>query len=88
MKSLFRSSFLRDLRKIRDKRGLASVREGIESIERADNLSEVRNVRRLSGSKSFYRVRLGDYRIGLVVEGDAVEFVRCLHRRDIYRYFP
>ena len=88
MKSLFRSSFLRDVRKIRDKRVLASVREVIESIERADNLSEVRNVRRLSGSKSFYRVRLGDYRIGLVVEGDAVEFVRCLHRRDIYRYFP
>ena len=88
MKSLFRSSFLRDVRKIRDKRVLASVREVIESIESADNLSEVRNVRRLSGSKSFYRVRLGDYRIGLVVEGDAVEFVRCLHRRDIYRYFP
>ncbi len=88
MKSLFRSSFLRDVRKIRDRRVLASVREVIESIERADNLSEVPNLRRLSGSKSFYRVRLGDFRIGLVVEGDAVEFVRCLHRRDIYRYFP
>jgi mRNA interferase RelE/StbE len=31
---------------------------------------------------------VGDYRIGISVEGDEVEFVRCLHRRDIYRYFP
>jgi hypothetical protein len=26
--------------------------------------------------------------IGLAVEGEVVEFVRCLHRREIYRYFP
>ncbi|NPA92437.1 MAG: type II toxin-antitoxin system RelE/ParE family toxin, partial [Chloroflexi bacterium] len=37
---------------------------------------------------SFYRIRLGDYRLGLEIEGDTVVFVRFLHRRDIYRYFP
>jgi len=32
--------------------------------------------------------RVGDYRIGVIVEDDTMVFVRCLHRREIYRYFP
>jgi len=48
----------------------------------------VSNLTKLSGSSGFYRIRVGDYRIGIAVEEDEVEFVRCLHRRDIYRYFP
>ena len=42
----------------------------------------------MSGTTNFYRIRIGDYRIGVAVEGDTVEFVRCLARRDLYRYFP
>ena len=34
-----------------------------------------------------YRMRVGDYRIGIAVEEDEVEFVRFLHRHDVYRYF-
>lgn len=30
----------------------------------------------------------GYYRIGLFVEGEEVEFVRVLHRKDMYRHFP
>lgn len=40
------------------------------------------------GSGDYYRLRVGDYRIGLEIEGEIIVFVRCLHRRDIYRYFP
>jgi mRNA interferase RelE/StbE len=49
---------------------------------------EVPNLTKLSGSSGFYRIRVSDYRIGIVVEEDEVVFVRCLHRRDIYRHFP
>ncbi|MGH2412635.1 MAG: type II toxin-antitoxin system RelE family toxin, partial [Microcystaceae cyanobacterium] len=35
-----------------------------------------------------YRIRLGDYRIGLFIEGKTVTFARVLHRKEIYRYFP
>jgi mRNA interferase RelE/StbE len=42
----------------------------------------------MSGTGNFYRIRVGDYRLGAVVEGDQVEFVRCLSRRDLYRFFP
>ncbi|MDQ5818944.1 MAG: type II toxin-antitoxin system RelE/ParE family toxin [Actinomycetota bacterium] len=64
------------------------VRETIEQVEAARTLREVPNLTKLSGSSDFYRIRVGDYRIGVAVEGDEVEFVRCLHRRDIHGYFP
>jgi mRNA-degrading endonuclease RelE of RelBE toxin-antitoxin system len=40
------------------------------------------------GSPGFFRIRIGEYRLGMLVEGEAVEIVRFLHRREIYRYFP
>lgn len=79
---------MRDLQTIRDQSLRRRVREAIEQVEAAETLRELPNVRRLSGASGFYRVRVGDYRIGIAVEGDEAEFVRCLHRRDIYRYFP
>ncbi len=42
----------------------------------------------MSGADGFFRLRVGDYRIGLAVDGDTVDVVRVLHRRDIYRAFP
>lgn len=30
----------------------------------------------------------GDYRLGFVFEHGAITFVRCLDRKEIYRYFP
>lgn len=88
MKVVFRQSFERDLKKIKDRSMLDRVRQVIELIEAADNLQEMPNVKKLTGSKSFFRIRIGEYRIGIFLDADEVEFVRCLHRRDMYRYFP
>ena len=84
----FKDGFLKDLRGVKDKALLRRVRELIETVERAQGLDEIGNVKRLKGSGSYYRVRIGDYRVGLYVENDAVTFVRFLNRKDIYRYFP
>jgi mRNA interferase RelE/StbE len=88
MKTAFRKSFARDLKKVKDRVVLEPARQGIEEMEDAATLEEVSNLKKLSGTGNFYRIRLGDYRIGVVVEGGAVEFVRCLPRRDLYRFFP
>ena len=84
----FKESFVRDLRSIKDKGVLTRVRELIELVEQAQNLGQVANLKKLRGGGNYYRIRVGDYRIGLTVEGDAITFVRFLHRKDIYRYFP
>ena len=84
----FKESFVRDLRHIKDKGLLTRVRELIELVEQAPHLRQVANLKKLRGGGNYYRIRVGDYRIGLSVEGDAITFVRFLHRKDIYRYFP
>ena len=88
MKVEFRNSFARDLRRLRDKSVKERVKATIQQIEEVDDLKEVSNVRKLSGSGNYYRVRIGGYRLGLLLNQDTVVFVRCLPRRDIYRYFP
>ena len=84
----FKESFVRDLRNIKDKGLLIRVRELIELVEQVQHLGQVANLKKLRGGGNYYRIRVGDYRIGLTVEGDTATFVRFLHRKDIYRYFP
>ena len=88
MKTEFKRSFVKDLERVRDKSLKRRVREAIELIERAESFQEMGGVKKLRGNDRYYRVRIGNYRLGLVVEGDTVVFVRLLHRKDIYRYFP
>lgn len=90
MKIRYRTSFERDLRKLRKNQEILDrIRGAVEEVEEAGELREVPRIKSLSGlGADYYRLRVGDYRIGLVTEGATVVFVRCLHRRNIYRHFP
>jgi len=88
VKTAFRESFARDLKGVREKKLLNRVSEAIETIENADSLSVLLNLKKLKGEKNYFRLKVGNYRIGIVVESDTVVFVRFLARKDIYRYFP
>jgi mRNA interferase RelE/StbE len=50
--------------------------------------SEIKNYKKLKGSFNTFRIKLGQYRIGIFIDNDTVEFVIILHRKDIYKYFP
>ncbi len=88
MKIAFEASFARDLKRIRDKPLLQRVQQTIEAIKLAPGIGSVSEPKKMQGYDTFYRVRLGDYRIGIEVVDDQVIFVRFLHRKDVYRYFP
>jgi len=84
----YKTSFLRDLKKVEDSRILQQLKQLISRVEEASNLQDIPDLKKLAGGKSYYRIKVGHYRIGLVVEGEIVDFVRCLDRKEIYRYFP
>ncbi|MFO8232672.1 MAG: type II toxin-antitoxin system RelE/ParE family toxin [Longimonas sp.] len=89
MKTAFRKSFQRDLKNLKKDREMRGrIRGKIEEVEASGSLQDLPSVKKLSGGEALYRIRVGDYRIGIAVEQDTVVFVRCLHRREIYRYFP
>lgn len=89
MKIAFRRSFERDLKSLKKNRQMLDrIRKKIEEVEAAFSLDDLPSMKKLSGGEDYYRIRVGDYRIGMALEEDTIVFVRCLHRREIYRYFP
>ena len=46
-------------------------------------------VKKISGFSKYYRIKIGDYRIGFKKEtGSDICFMRVKHRKDIYKIFP
>jgi mRNA interferase RelE/StbE len=86
----FKRSFEKDLGKIRDGELLDRIKDAIEGIENAESMLDVTNVKKLKADGEYYRIRLGDYRIGFTFdeESASIVLVRILHRREMYRYFP
>lgn len=88
MKVTFRDSFAKDLKNVKEKGLLNRVREIIEAVEKSDSLADLASLKKLKGGGNYFRLRVGDYRIGMSLENDTVIFVRLLNRKDIYKYFP
>ena len=60
----FDKSFDKSLDKIKDVSLSPKIEKIIFNIENAKGISEIKNVRKLVGFKSYYRIRVGDYRLG------------------------
>ncbi|MFZ1081165.1 MAG: type II toxin-antitoxin system RelE/ParE family toxin [Candidatus Kryptoniota bacterium] len=88
MRVEFLDKFGRDIDKLSVKSVKESVRRLILQVETAESVTSIPQVKKLAGFKSAYRIRIGDYRIGIFVEGDLVQFARLVHRKDIYKVFP
>ncbi|MGL5076480.1 MAG: type II toxin-antitoxin system RelE family toxin, partial [Waterburya sp.] len=86
----FKDSFLKDIRSIKDKRLLSRLEQLILVVETVDDFSQLPNIKKLKGQKNkfYYRLRIGNYRVGIIIKQDIIIFVRFLNRKEIYRYFP
>jgi len=91
MKAIARTSFIRDIKKIKDTKTKAAILENIEAVENAEKLSDIPNMKTLKGFKGYYRIKPlpnKEYRIGLYFSEGNIEFVCCLKRKDVYKFFP
>ncbi|HWK88762.1 MAG TPA: hypothetical protein VNP72_02155, partial [Longimicrobium sp.] len=62
MNAEFESSFLRDVRNLANEDVSARVRLAILAVEAAPDIRSVPNLKKLSGSGPYYRIRIGEYR--------------------------
>ena len=89
MRVLLTKSFAKDLRKHKKNQELLSqVQLIIENVEQAEAVSELTNLKQLKTEGRYFRIRTGDYRIGITIEDDQITFIRVLHRKEMYRFFP
>lgn len=81
--------FLKDLKALKSSAIFEAINELVfEEIPASDNLDSISHLSKLKGFDDAFRIRVGDYRIGLFFDGETATFARVLHRSEIYRYFP
>ena len=82
------AKFYKDIDKIRNKKLLNEIDETILLFQKAVSLKELVNIKHLTGYKNYYRIKMGDYRLGFSYDTDTVYLTRFMHRKDIYKVFP
>jgi mRNA interferase RelE/StbE len=89
MEILYGKKFSRDLDAIRHETDIkAHLLKLIETIRAAKSFSDLKGVRKIEGYQAYFRIKVGDYRLGIKTTQNTVELIRFLHRKDIYRRFP
>lgn len=63
------------------------LKKVIEQLLTSNSVVDV-GAEKLTGVQQAYKIRIGNYRIGLYKEGDHIVLSRILNRKEIYRYFP
>lgn len=88
MKVEFLKQFLRDTDKISAQSVRNEVIKAIKNVEDSASPTDIKGLKKLSGYKNAFRIKIGDFRIGIFIVKNNVEFARVIHRKDIYKVFP
>lgn len=89
MKVEYRKLFLKDLKSLKKQPVYQQIYElAFTILPNLSSIQELPNVKALVGTSNRYRIRVGNYRVGIELHGNNLEMMRVLHRREFYRYFP
>lgn len=88
MKISYNKKFLKDLASIpkKDRNKIAFF--AFEEVVHLENSSLLLKLEKLSGFIHYYKIRFGNYRIGIKLIAEEITFERVLHRKEIYKMFP
>lgn len=88
MKVTVQKLFEKDIQHISDKKLAAQVMTAIQTMETCNKLSDLRNIKKMKAKGNYYRMRIGNYRLGFKAETETLILLRFMDRKDIYSYFP
>jgi mRNA interferase RelE/StbE len=88
LKVVYSSTFAKDLQDVRDPSARRMLEKLIVQMKEAQSLADLSNVKKLRGAPNAFRLRVGDFRLGLFLTGDTLTLHRFLDRKDMYRSFP
>ena len=82
------NSYLKSIKKIKNSGLILNLQNTIDNIEKAESITEILNLKKLTGFTNYYRIKVENYRIGLIVNNNVATLVQFQHRKDIYKKFP
>lgn len=88
MKLLIKDSFQKEVKKYKNEKLLKQVGETLEKIKLCKHIWDIGDVKLMQGSKNFFRIRVGDFRIGIKIEDETVFIIKFATRGNFYKNFP
>jgi mRNA interferase RelE/StbE len=89
MDILYSATFYKDLKKIKDKTTRERVKTILFELKKSEDISRIKKVVKLKGHPLAYRIRIGNYRMGFLLQDEnTIMISRFVKRNDIYKLFP
>ena len=89
MKVAFTNKYEKQFDRITDSKIRKQVVDAVRSIIDSPKLEQVPSIKKLKGFKNAFRVRSGQYRIGLIQQTDGTILIAAIDfRKDFYKGFP
>ncbi len=74
MEASYRKLFLKDLKKLESLKVYDKIYKLVfEELPSIEKIEEIKGLKQLKGSGCRYRIRVGDYRIGIEIHGNRIE---------------
>lgn len=89
MELIYSKTFLKDLAKVVPVKRRSQIEKFVfEDLPILSSIESYGKIEKMKGHKNYYKIRFGEYRIGLFISDSVVELKRVLNRKEIYKFFP
>lgn len=88
MKVEYRSSFIKDIKKLKSARTSHIIQTVIENCETAQTIADIKHCEPLQSKGKFFKIKYGQYRFGVFINAGTVEFLKFGTRQNFYDDFP
>ena len=88
MKVEYRSSFVKDIKKLKSTALSKLIKSVIENCENARTISDIKHCEPLQSRGKFFKIKYGQYRFGVFIDKGTIEFLKFGTRQNFYDDFP
>lgn len=88
MQVQYKRKFLKELAKIPSNKVKQIEAFVFDTLPEYENLADTGKVEKMTGYKDCFKVRFGQYRIGLTKINNVITIETIKHRKEIYKFFP
>jgi mRNA interferase RelE/StbE len=88
MKIKFRKKFLKELAKLPNPYQTNIEEFVFDVLPSHNSLNEVGKIEKMTGYKNCFKVRFGNYRVGIKKVDNTIVIETVKHRKKIYQFFP
>jgi len=82
------TSFEKDFKRLHGSNIQKRIIQKLDVLQSLENFDKISGIKNMKWFPNFYRIRIGEYRIGFKYENNTITLLRVRSRKDIYNIFP